>query len=331
MKYEWLEDEDPRYTTTLGAAITATDATSITIATGFVGNVVEGHILLIGTEQLLVGVTNGANPVPVTRGYAGTTAATASNGATVRIIGRVHKEGAVAPQDAIQYPTLPYNFVQEFAASVTMTELEMVNKRLGIDDALEYETNRKARQLFVALEQQCFWGSRVQGSASVPSAFGGLETFIPGGNFVDAASGALTATMVMDAMQKCYDQAGPSAVPDTIVCGPYVRRKLSTIYATYNVTTQRMQSDRRGGVKVDTITTDFGDLDIMISPWLDPQKLYILKRDRLHIGPYGGKTFKRQMMAKVGTAETWMISGAYTFAVRSSKFHAGVKNISLSA
>jgi hypothetical protein len=69
-------------TTTLGAAITSTSSTSITVAANFGAMPSTPFRILIGTEQLSVTGTSGTTWT-VARGDGGTTAATASNGATV--------------------------------------------------------------------------------------------------------------------------------------------------------------------------------------------------------------------------------------------------------
>lgn len=67
--------------TTLGAAITDTTGTSVTVASG--AAVSPGQTLLIDSEQLYVQAVS-ANTVTVERGVNGTTAATHSNGSGIR-------------------------------------------------------------------------------------------------------------------------------------------------------------------------------------------------------------------------------------------------------
>jgi hypothetical protein len=329
MKYEWMEDADPAMATTLAASASGA-ATSIAVATGFGKNLVEGHILLIGTEQLLVGVTDATDTIPVTRGFAGTTTATAASSAPVTIIGRVHKEGASAPADRSLYPTMPYNYVQEWTASIELTELEQAIKRYGIDNAVEYDTGRKMRDLMRLIERQVLRQDQRQvGSSTVPALAGGLKAFIPAANQVNLGA-ALVAKDVLDLMQTIYGTVGKSKLPDTIICGPWVRRKLTTTFATTSVTTFREQKDLRGGLKVDTIQTDFGqDLSIVLSDLIDPQDLFLVKREKLGFGPLQGKEFTRTMLAKTKTSDSWMVNGAYTFQVRASSCHGWIKNITL--
>jgi hypothetical protein len=66
--------------TTLSAAITSTSATSITVTSA--SNIVNGTIILVGSERMLVTGVAGTT-LTVTRGYNGTTAATALINAAV--------------------------------------------------------------------------------------------------------------------------------------------------------------------------------------------------------------------------------------------------------
>jgi hypothetical protein len=336
-KYEWLELTDPVLATTLTADVTATTSTSIAVATADVTALADGMILLIGTEQLLVtSAFTGANPVPVSRGFAGTTAATAaSSSATITVIGRVHLQGADAPTDYNQYPTAPFNYVQELGATIDLTEMEQAINRYGIDNAVEFETSNKMRHLFTMLNRGLFYQTKVAPAAGVAGVFGGFDDFIPAANIkaatTDGSTTALTTTIFHDAMQNVYNAVGPAQMPDTVVCNAWVRRKLSIIFGTTNITTFREQSDRAGGVKVDKLITDFGEIGVLLDPHCPPTSAYLLNSPKLGIGPLEGMPFKREMMAKTGSRDKWFIYGAYTLQVRASKTHGKIKNISVSA
>lgn len=69
--------------TTLSAEVTTTTTTSISVTAGT--NIVTGAVVTIGTESFYVVSGGGTTSLTVIRGYAGTTAITHSNGATVSI------------------------------------------------------------------------------------------------------------------------------------------------------------------------------------------------------------------------------------------------------
>lgn len=332
-KYEWIEDEDFALETTLGAAVADTSTTSLTLAAGDVGKVNEGMILLVDDEQMRVTATTGSSPITVARGWGGTTAATHSDGAAVLVVGRVHEEGADAPSAIYSYPTMPYNYVQEITDTIKLSEIEQAIQRYGIDNAVEFETQKRTRELMRLVERQCFYGKRVAFDSGVPGSFGGLETFIPAANIVDASGGALTTTHINTVLQTIYQTAGRNMLPDTILVGAWGKRKISSLYGLMTgVTNNRDIAERRGGVIVDVIQHDFGGtIDVMLSPWQPKDKVYLLRMDEIGIGPLQGKAFAREMLAKTGTSDKWMISGSYTLEVRKSKCHGLIDNISLAS
>lgn len=71
-------------TGSLGAAISSTTATSITLSAAL-GPSSGNFVILIDSEQMLVTAGNGTTTLTVTRGYNGTTAATHLDGATVTV------------------------------------------------------------------------------------------------------------------------------------------------------------------------------------------------------------------------------------------------------
>ncbi len=331
MKYEWLEDSDPPVQTKLLAGISA-GATALTVTADDAKYITDDMVLQIDSEQFRVTSSDGANTIVVTPAWGNTAQADHAADAVVFIVGRVHREGAEAPGDSYTYPTMPYNYAQEMAATILLSELEQAIARYGIDDAVEYDTAKKSRQLFILLERQCFYGKRVQGvSTSVPSAMGGLDTFITAsGHVKDMSGGNFVATDIEDLMQKCYEDVGLAGVPDVIVCNAWQRRKISEAYSSVGVQVYRDQQVRRGGVIVDVVDTHFGPLDILLTNWCPTDTIYLLKKDKIGIGPVEGKAFMRQPLAKTGTSDKWMISGSYVLQVRANKSHAILKGCATS-
>lgn len=330
VKFEWLEDSDPPLQTTLASAMSDTSTLALVVDAATALWMVEGNILLIDTEQVIVGLVTGSTTIVLSkRGHGGSTAATHASGATVTLIGRVHLEGADSPMDSSTYPVMPYNYCQEMTAGIKLSEIEQAVRRFGIDDALDRVTGQKMRRLMRLAERQCFYGLRNLGTAAEYGTYGGVQTYIPAANTVDLSSAGLEVDDLEGVMQTIFKTVGLSKMPDTIVVGPEVRRRLSKIYSQ-NVTVYRDQVVRRGGVKVDVVDTSFGPLDILMTDLSNSTDLYLLNMDKLGFGPLEGKGFKREMLAKTGTTDKWMISGVYVFQMRASACHGWIKNINTS-
>jgi hypothetical protein len=228
---------------------------------------------------------------------------------------------------------MPYNQVMEITDTIRLSEIEQAVRRYGVDDAVEYETQKRTRELMRLVERQCFYGKRVAMANGVPGSFGGLDVYIPAANVVNASGGALTVEHINTVLQSIWSTAGKMNLPDTILVGAWGKRKISALYGLMTgVTNNRDVNERRGGVLVDTIQHDFGGtIDVMLSPWQPANKVYLLKADKVGIGPLVGKSFTREMLAKTGTSDKWMISGSYTLEVRASKCHGRIDSISTSS
>jgi len=112
---EWQRDEDIPLTDVLGAAITSTSAAQITVTYGEYFNLHD--VILIDSELMQVLATDATNNyLTVTRGFAGSTAATHSSAVTVYRLGSARPEGSSpgwAQQVAVSTPfnyTCPKGF-----------------------------------------------------------------------------------------------------------------------------------------------------------------------------------------------------------------------------
>lgn len=330
-KHEWIEDEDFNLQTTLGAAIADGTTTSVTLAASGYGKINEGAILLVDDEQMRV-TSVAANPITVTRAWGGTTGASHSSGATVLVIGHVSDEKGAAPTSVYSYPTMPFNYVQQLVDKISLSEIEQSIARYGVDNAVEYETAKRVAELAKKLERQCFYGKRVAPSSSTPGAFGGLKEFIPTANRLDASGGALTVTQIRQLMRTITEGVGDNKRPTTIVVNSKLRAKITDIYTASAFSNQhRPIESRRGGTTVQVITTDWGDIDVLYSPWCPQNELFLVWPEKIGIGPLRGRDFKRTMLAKTGPVDEWMIAGAYTLEVRSSLSHGVIFNINPNA
>lgn len=344
VKYEWMEKKDQPVSGTLLDAIATAGATTLRYRTTgdanvtdsdvlFASEINEGTVIQIDSELMWVSANDTTNKqLTVQRGYAGTTAATHSALAKIYLATRAHKETAAAPTPRQLIPTLQYNYVQQFVDSFALTEIEQAVKRYGVTNAIEIETADRMRALMVAMSMSMFRGRRGEGTASNAASMGGFKQYMTS-VAAGANATALSAAIVLNQMQACFDVGGMDTTPDTIVCNSFQRRKLTTEFSTTsgNVTTYRTQEERRAGVRVDVIVTDFGDIDILLDPWCPPDEVYLIKRDLIGIGPLKGKAFVRTMLAKTGPQDQWMIHGAYTMEVRKgAAAHRVVTNLTTS-
>jgi len=324
--YEWLEDELAPTSTTLNGAIASTTTTTCAVYTGAGTWIRVGHVLLIGSELIRVsGVST--DTLTIGRGFASTTAATASDGATVEIVGMALVEGNDAPASFKMDVSTGYNYTHIFQETVQITGTHKTDKQYGIKNSMSFQVAKKFKELAIQLERTCFLGQRAAGSASTARMMGGLAAFISG-NAHSLSSAALTEKDVMDRLQAIFDDVGLGNKANLIVTNAWGKRKLASFYAPY----ARMErAERTGGVVVDRIDTDFGLIDVMLNTWCPASVMYFLNTNYIQIGPKDGRAFFKEPLAKSGDYEKVQIVGEYTLKCANDNAHAVITSMSTSS
>jgi hypothetical protein len=326
-RVEWLEDEYMRVQTTLQTALAATNAVVtavITVGHPFVLR--PGMRVKVDGENMLVTAVN-SNSATVTRMFGGT--ATNVNqsgshaiGAPVDIIGYSRQEGAESDAGNFTQPVAPFNFTSIYQDEIKVSRSAGQMTRYGISDEYNYQLSKRFPELLRLMERDVLWNTvRNAGDASAgnPRTMGGLPVFVSV-NTVSLGNTALTQTVLENMIQSCWAAGGQ---PDLIVCGGWVKRKITSFY-TNSVRTTR--SERRGGVVIDTVVTEFGELDVLLTRHIKPTELYVL--DTRHVGILPFTPFTDEPLAKTGDYERGQIVGEYTLVVRHAAAHARILDIS---
>lgn len=328
-RYEWLEDEDPPFTSAVADNPYSSGATTLNVSSGQGKYFRVGDIILVEDEQMYVSAIS-TDALTVTPGWASTTQANHILGKPVYIIGRTHLEGGPAPDDITNLLAVPYNFTQEVVTTFKLSDLQQQVQRYGISSAIERETQKQTRLLLRRLERQAIFGRRVAPSSTTPAAMGGLWQYVGTTKDVNAA---LTKTIFENELVTLFNKVGAANMPDTILCNARGRNYLSNMYGTTGVVTYRDQSNPTGGWVIEMVkTSTTGDLRIYTinDIYDDPTNgvdIFVVKKDMLGFGPLRGMELKREPLARTTTSQQWMISGAYTMEVRNSLSHIRYKRI----
>lgn len=148
-EFNWFEKVAPTQRLELSANLDASQ-TSIAVVSG-ANQLKKGHILRTEAKDEVMMVT--ADPtsdtaITVSRGYAGSTAATvtiASEMKYVHVVGTAHEEGSLAPTGINYDPTKRYNYTQIFRSTLEMTRTAS-KTRLRTGDAVK-EAKRECLML----------------------------------------------------------------------------------------------------------------------------------------------------------------------------------------
>jgi len=314
-KAEWLEDELASLTGTLNGSITST-ATTITVTDA--SKYKSGDIIEVDSEMMWVSSMSG-EVLTVTRDYGGTKASHVTT-SVVTIISQARLEGDDADYErAFTDITAPYNYTQIFSDDVKVTRSGNKISQYGIAEEFDYQAAKRVPELSRLIEKSFFRGQRKAGSATTPRGFGGLETFITD-NTANLSSAALKQKDLEDEIQKAWEDGGQ---PDLLICNAWVKRKISGFYAASVRTTR---DEKRGGVTIDEVDTEFGTLGILMSRWCPSSKLYIVEAQ--YIGFLAFDPFFQEELAKTGDSVKGQVVGEYSLVVKNDKAHAYIYGIS---
>lgn len=332
---EWYEDELRPIVFTLNADINNSVTAFVTNPASDAAHLLADMIILMESEQMLV-TANGngtTGSVTVTRAYNGTAAAahTAANVATaggVKLITRAHSEGTDAPSDPWSSPTRFYNYWQNFMEEIKISDAEKGMARYTLDPGgyLERLRMKKYKEIYKQMTLSFYRGTRIAGTDTTKAQTGGIEQFILGALIQDKAAAALTVAHVNTLMQTIYDYAGGDQCANTIICSSANKVKLTGLFANSLVQVQRSDSSGVGGLTIQTIATEFGNLDIVMSNWCPTDRIYFLNQDMIHIGPLAENEMRIKALATSGDYEREVVTGNYAWQVMGSKCHGIIKN-----
>lgn len=330
-KIEWLEDELAPRTDQLAEALDNSETgVDVDNATYFQ----PGDVIEVDSELMWVSAV-AAPTLTVTRGFAGTTAASHDDDSPVYIRTRARLEGDEADDPYTTTLDNPYNHSQILQKTIIVSGSDLKIKKYGVANEYNRQLMKviggggggkgakgKAGELPILLEQAAFYGQRAAGSATTARAMGGLSYYITTNVNSLTNSPALTQKHIEDGVQNAWGYGGQ---PNLIICNGFAKRKISGFYSGA-VRTERREDI--GGLVITTIATDFGELDILLNRWCPSNKLFIV--DSRQIGFVTIRDFQEEKLAKGGDYEKGHVVGEYSFVVCNQKHHAIVSGFSTS-
>lgn len=312
-KAEWGWGHIDPYSTTITEAVADAVGVSFTFADGSMLQV--GDRVLIDSEEVRVTAIND-NVATVTRGFAGTTAATHSDNAVAIILGPAVVESADDADSPFTQGEVDYNYHQIMSFTWSMSKRREVTPTYERKSAGHFSAEQRRKMEFTAptrLELTWLLGQRALGSATSPSAMGGLRqsTYITTRN--DLSSAILTETDLMDALQTVDGLVGPSMAGKTIMCSSFGARIISS---WYNETRRSSMSDSKAKVNFTEIETDFGTVKVVRNHLMNSianDKMYIANFDDFKKRPYAtGTGWQTGKYSTQGWHERGFLRGDFT-------------------
>lgn len=182
-------------------------------------------------------------------------------------------EGADAPTGQERVRANVSNIVQihHETVEVSYTKLAATQAKSGINNAernpvtneLDWQVEQMLKQMVRDIEFSFLRGvyNKPADNTVARQTRGLLEAIVT--NVVAGGAAALTEDMVLDLLQLVWDNGGiQESETATLLCGSVQKRALTKIF----ITDKNYEESSRtvGGVRVQTIETDFGTLNIML-------------------------------------------------------------------
>lgn len=311
VKHEWLVDTLPSSSDALGANMligdvnfTATDYTKFK----------AGYVIKVENELMRVSTTPAANPVAVSRGYAGTAAAAHNTPLTVDVVAYAVADGADPERFATTDRVNRFNYHQMFQEKIEVTDLNEWAEAYGVHDKWGYEVKKWLKVLAIRAEKSIIHGVRFVDNTNSTRIMDGLLNVIV--TNASAAGGPLSETLINNELQDIYTQGGDC---DLIVLPPKQKRALSGLIASTQKYFPRPTANETLGVAVMRYISDFGEHEILMDRHLPSDVALFLDTSTISI--VDGQPFTLEPLAKTGSSRKGEITGWFTTEVRAEEWN----------
>lgn len=269
-EFYWWEKEMDNRRVALAANIASTVQPTIQVASKAL-SIVEGDILMVEQTKELLYVTQdpGSDTViPVTRGFAGSTAATVTYNAAginpnIVIVGNAFEEGSLAPTGVNFDPNKAYNYTQIFRKTLEITRTA-AKTRLRTGDAVK-EAKRECLEILSNDLERAFWmGKKVSTvrNGKPLHTMDGVDTFIAVQNQFTANGAGATMEDLEGWMKSFFDYGSSEKMG---FCGNRALLTLNQIVRK-NTTWQIVSGLKEAGMNVSRLICPFGELVLKTHP-----------------------------------------------------------------
>lgn len=312
-KVEWQQEKLTPLEDALNGSIDTTGETTITVDNA--QHYSPYDVLMVEDELVRVlSVNLEDDELIVERGWAGSTAATHDDNDVVYTVGRALPEGS-APGVARQLGVYqPYNYTQIWDTVAHITGTEEALKNYAPEELMNHRMDKRLMELYQMMERSFIYGHRyASGTVNVGRSAGGLNEFITDENALSSA--VLTEDHLIDALEDVFERAGLANMPTQLWSNSWAKRKISSWYTGY---AQQDAARTVGGITIDTINTDFGQLEFHLDHLIKSDDLFILNPTYLYGGALRGRELRQEDASMPGTDAikhraigeyTWIIKG----------------------
>lgn len=320
VEHDWREIAlGPDHIIASTAVNSATADTGVQI-NGFGANLQVGMLLELevtsGVQEVVqINCIPGPNSILVQRNKNGTGINSLAPGAQLFVIATASFEGEDTDGDVSRPRTNVLNYTQIFKKPVKVSgSARSVQYLPDTGDEFDFQTTLRAIELARDLEKAVLRGVKSSsiGTATTYRTMGGLRSFLTSINSTVSANSfsADPLLWINDAMQNCWN-AGARDL-DVIIAGDQWKRDISNT----NASKLYIQQDERGVMReITRISTDFGSVEAVLTPWLPSRHAMVVSTRRIIPVPLRGRSFHREALAKTGDSDRMQVLGEYTLEI----------------
>jgi hypothetical protein len=258
----------------------------------------------------------GPNSILCSRNFGGRGVSSLAAGGQLFIISTAELEGSETSGDVTRPRAGRGNYTQIFKKPVTVSGSDRaVVTAPDIGDEFDHQATLRAIELLRDLEKAVFRsvasGASI-GGASQYRTMDGLRQWLTAINSTIPATSfaANPLDFVNDLLQQAWN-AGARDL-NVLACGDQWKRELS---GTNAAKLQIPQNDRGIVRKLDYIETDFGVLQMVLTPWLPSRHVMGVSTQRVKVVNLRGRSFAKELLAKTGDSTKGHVLGEYTLEV----------------
>lgn len=203
-----------------------------------------------------------------------------------------------------------------------------------IGDELTWQIQQELKQVARDVEKTFIAGTyNLPTDATTARKTRGLLTAITTNVTTNATAAALTSDMILDLMQKVWDNGGiQESETRTILCNSWQKRMLTKLFITG--ASYQEQTRNVGGVSVQTIETDFGRCNIMLDRAMPKDQLAVVSLEQCSpafLEVPGKGHFFAEPLAKTGSADKVQLYGEIGLAYGNEKAHGKITGLTTAA
>jgi len=327
-KFEWVDKTLVGFKDTLGAALTTSTGTTITVASGTNApkRYIDGLTLLyIDDEVLLVNstitVVTNASSYNVSRGQVGTTASSHANLSEVMLYANPRVEGFSAGRDDSQKGSRFFNYTQIFQREAKLTGTSQHVKAVGNEMKLDKQIADLTKEIVKELQFSFINGMRHANDSTnyTDRKMGGMRwAAATYGTNTDQAGAAIDKNFLEGVIETALSN-GADARKICMAVSTRQQRKLNELQENRVIHAVPQDSGKISNfVKV----YDFGSsaqVKVRLVPDLRKDEVYFYQAGNISVHPMAGRAWITKPLPEDGDFVREMILGEFTAVFRNPR------------